>query len=211
MKTGQNRFFFTKTRPLPQLLTLCRECSFCGSSAITDGILLTAAHCLVDTKVNGHTQEAHWAFIYFNEYETKIGSGDEDDKVELTSQSFKFHDDWGDISTMNNKPMLNNDIALIKYDKSKFPGYAKKVELAQQSDFDVLKDGDILSVYGWGLMENQGRKGSDDLRVGELDYLTEHTCNNEGFMRHKADYRVYSEKCRDNLAKKAKKSRKQLK
>lgn len=70
------------------------------------------------------------------------------------------------------KVKLNNDIALLKFDPIEFSTSVQPIELIGADD--VLPDGAVCLVSGWGLME--GNKKPRDLHSVNVDIVNQGTC-----------------------------------
>merc|ERR1719330_1342227 len=140
-----------------------RYLHFCGGSAISDIYIITAAHCVVDVKI-----QKLWVAV-----------GDHDTRVQDTNERV-IQADKIIIHIRYNPNNFHNDIALIKLKKSFRPHNMRQTiplmsdprrlerELQQNSRFKT-------TVLGWGTMREGGRPAKI-LRYVELPYVSLKEC-----------------------------------
>ncbi|CAB3369460.1 Hypothetical predicted protein [Cloeon dipterum] len=115
--------------------------SFCGGSLITQGAVLTAAHCA--KKVKRFT-----VYIGMQNYGSKTETG----RVVMTATKRVVHKGFS-------KSMLENDIAIIKLPKRVTIGqYINTVKLPTYSDVTKKFVGTKATIAGWGLTSDSKLK-----------------------------------------------------
>jgi secreted trypsin-like serine protease len=115
---------------------------FCGGSIIAPDAILTAAHCIVDTRAS----EVDVVSGRLRLSDTPAG-----ERVRVTK--IVPHPDY-DTRT------LHNDFAVLRLAK---PLETPPVTLADDGDAPLTNQGTLVASAGWGLVKNDG-PSSDDLR-----------------------------------------------
>jgi secreted trypsin-like serine protease len=131
------------------------EAQFCGASIIGQRWLITAAHC-----VDEGTVPSQVAILVGTASLTKAGR-----RVSLEPDGIIIHADW-------NADTNENDVALLKVAAdlggTAIRGFGTK---------DVLKDGQDVTITGWGALAFNARTGSNDLMAVTVPAVSNVRCN----------------------------------
>ncbi|KAJ8667406.1 hypothetical protein QAD02_009069 [Eretmocerus hayati] len=151
----------TSISQYPFLVSLSYNGIFiCGGSIITEIIILTAAHCIIELDYRG---------IIVRAGSTKHNYGGTEHRI------FKMipHEEYyGSSSTV-----ASNDIALLKLANFiKFSKYANPVKLYEWPGTTI--EGSTAISIGWGRIEEYGYSASERLRSIPLRILSKNDCAN---------------------------------
>lgn len=117
----------------------------CTGSLIGEGLVLTAAHCVYDTKPE------KLKVLFANDLMALMNTGEVDIKQQLIRDvvSFKYHEQYNP-EEQEQDPFDWSDIAVVKFKGSTPEGYKKATLL---TDGKVLKPGMEVFMAGYGVTE----------------------------------------------------------
>ncbi|WP_053927797.1 S1 family peptidase [Streptomyces chattanoogensis] len=131
-----------------------RSGQFCGGTLVTPTKVITAAHCVAD------------------EAPTDLGA------VAGRTDLRRHTGAWRRVAKVWIHPRfgrhLENDIAVLTLDRPMPPGYTP-LPVATGADGGLYRPGTRARVYGWGLLDDEGRE-ANVLRSADLRVLPDRTC-----------------------------------
>ncbi len=136
----------------------------CGASLIASQWVLTAAHCVTDED-SGAVMSTDNFSVVVNNYDLANNNDGESHRVSEVYVAAGY-----DTNT------LDNDLALLKLTAavSTIP-----ISLMGLSHFNNLKDGDSLTVMGWGNTSTSDNRYPNILREVDLNFANFETCQNK--------------------------------
>ena len=144
---------------------------FCGGSVIGTRWVLTAAHCLVDTKPG--------------EIQVAVGRTNIDDLSTgqtLTADRIVVHPDYEDTGTF--------DAALVRVTQDIA---SPSVELAAVGEDSLEQDGAALTVAGWGTEFFGSPLIPADLKAVDVEAVADDQCTTNGLMGFQGDSEICAE------------------
>ncbi|XP_065359804.1 trypsin alpha-3-like [Calliphora vicina] len=137
---------------IPYIVNLRKKGSFyCGGSLITPKCVLTAAHCVRNTKPHDITVRAGVTYL------------DENYNKRTVKKIF--------MPKSYNKKTLDNDVAIFKLNSPLSGKFIQTIELSNETP----QEGDLVKVSGWGLTQENGSV-SQQLRSVYVEVLSYQEC-----------------------------------
>lgn len=154
--------------PIPWMVSLKDSTTFhlCGGSVIRDNVVLTAAHCIAEQN------ELEW----FDRRFPYVGVGNHDSDEQYLSLDSMMQPKISLIHPNYDETTVQNDIALLFFDQNltDLNGFTNVIRLPEKDE--KVASGSTVSIYGWGLISEDGFFPSNQLQRADVTLYDKDLC-----------------------------------